>query len=309
MRPYTTLRPLVVVLASALTLAAWPGSARAQGTEERPAARESGQAAPEAGGAAPPAAQAQAADQTEALAKQLSNPVSSLISVPFQNNFYYGLGRRSTGSQWLLNVQPVIPFSMTSKWNVISRTIMPLVYQSEVFTGAGTQFGLGDFNPSQFFSPKAPTKGGLIWGVGPVELLPTATNKLLGGGKWGLGPTAVLVMQKGPNTIGLLANQIWSIGGVSNRPDISATYLQPFYAKTYKGGFTAGMSSESTYNWKNSQWTIPFLLNASQIFRLPPRQLAQIGFSFKYYVERPSPAPQWGIRVTLTLLFPKIPKR
>src|SRR5262249_32175755 len=114
------------------------------------------------------------------LAKKLSNPVASLISVPLQSNFDFNIGPRDDGWRYQLNLQPVIPISIGDDWNIISRTIMPIVYQDDIFPGAGDQFGLGDITQSLFFSPKAPSAfGGLIWGVGPVFLVPTATRDLL----------------------------------------------------------------------------------------------------------------------------------
>ena len=136
----------------------------------------------------------------QALAQQLSNPVAALISVPLQLNYSQGIGPVDDGSQWLLNIQPVIPVGISEKWNLISRTIVPVVSQSDIFPGAGSQFGIGDTVQSFFFSPKAPTSGGLIWGVGPVLLLPTGSDPLLTGDKWGAGPTAVVLKQQGPWT-------------------------------------------------------------------------------------------------------------
>ena len=147
------------------------------------------------------------------LAKQLANPVSSLISVPLQNNFDFGIGPDEDGFRYTLNVQPVIPISLTPEWNLISRTILPIIYQDEIFPGSGDQFGLGDTLQSLFLSPAKPGPGGLIWGVGPVLLLPTGTDDLLGGEKWGAGPTAVALVQHGPWTVGFLGNHVWSFAG------------------------------------------------------------------------------------------------
>jgi hypothetical protein len=139
------------------------------------------------------ATSAGAQENADVLAKQLSNPVAALISVPMQFNADYGFGD-SDGSRYTLNVQPVVPTAISEDWNLITRIIMPLVYQDDVIAGS-SQSGLGDTTPTFFFSPKAAGPGGMIWGVGPVFLLPTATDDLLGTEKWGIGPSALALVQ------------------------------------------------------------------------------------------------------------------
>ncbi|MDX1381397.1 MAG: hypothetical protein R3233_09765, partial [Xanthomonadales bacterium] len=183
------------------------------------------------------------------LAKKLSNPVASLISVPFQLNWDDSLGPFDDGDRWLLNVQPVIPVSLNDDWNLISRTIVPLV---DVDFGSGQQdaAGLGDVVQSFFFSPAAPSDSGWIWGVGPVFLLPTASDELLGAEQWGAGPTAVALKQQGPWTYGALANHIWSFAGDEDRADVNATFLQPFLAYVTPAAVTYSLNTESTYDWE-----------------------------------------------------------
>ena len=194
---------------------------------------------------------ARAAD--EGLAQQLANPVAALISVPFQFNYDEGIGPAGDGSRLLLNVQPVIPFSVGEEWNIISRTIVPIVDQSDIFPWAGSQTGLGDTVQSLFLSPKAPTSGGIIWGVGPVFLLPTATDDRLGTGKWGIGPSGVVLRQQGPWTVGGLANHIWSVAGDKDRADINQTFLQPFASFTTPDAWTFTLQTETTYNWETEE--------------------------------------------------------
>jgi hypothetical protein len=172
--------------------------------------------------AAPAAAQTDGAD-AEALAKQLANPVASLIGVPLQSNWDFGFGPDDEGWKYKLNVQPVVPVSLSEDWNLISRTILPVVFQKEIFDGSGEQFGLGDTVQSLFLSPVEPGPLGLIRGVGPAFLLPTGTDELLGTDQWGAGPTVVALKQTGPWTYGLLANHIWSFAGDGERTTGGAT--------------------------------------------------------------------------------------
>lgn len=191
------------------------------------------------------------------LAKQLANPIASLISLPFQANWNSGLGPEDDGSQFYVNIQPVIPVNLNPKWNLISRTILPVISQNEIFPGTPRQFGVGDTVQSLFFSPKLPTAGGLIWGVGPVFLIPTATDERLGGRKWGAGPTFVVLKQTGPWTKGILANHLWSFAGNDDRAGVSSTFLQPLLSYTAPTAWTHSLSSESTYNWETNDWSVP----------------------------------------------------
>lgn len=242
---------------------------------------------------------------SEELAKKLSNPVAALISVPIQINYDDEIGKAELGKKWTTNVQPVIPIEIDTHWNVISRTIVPLVSQTDIFAGSGRQTGLGDVVQSLFFSPKAPTAGGWIWGAGPVFLLPTGTDDLLSGGKWGAGPTAVVLRQKDGWTFGALGNHIWSFAGDSARSPISATFVQPFVSFTTKTATTYGLNTESTYDWKTSRWTVPLNASVSQVLRVGD-QLISVAGGLRYWAQAPDSAPSgWGARVVVTLLFPK----
>ena len=244
-------------------------------------------------------------DQAAELAKKLANPIASLISVPLQYNYdeYGGVNDRASVSR--LNIQPVIPFSLSEDWNLITRTIIPLVDQSDFPVASMNESGLGDITASQFFSPKSPTAGGWIWGAGPVELLPTASDEALGGEKWGFGPTAVVLKQSGPWTIGFLGNHLWSVAGDDDRADINATFLQPFVSYITKTKTTIGVNTESTYDWEAEQWSVPVIAQVAQLFKIGPH-IFQFAVAAKHWAESPDNGPEdWGLRVQLTLLFPK----
>jgi len=246
-----------------------------------------------------------AADDKEDLAKKLANPVSSLISVPIQANYDGNLGQSEEGSVWRINIQPVIPISINENWNLISRTILPVISQSDVPSVGMGESGTGDIVQSLFLSPKNPGPGGVIWGAGPVFMLPTASDEMLGTEKWGMGPTGVVLKQVGPWTFGGLANHIASFAGNDDRADVNATFMQPFVAYITKTKTTFGLNTESTYDWENEIWSVPINITAAQMLKIGP-QIIQVGGGARYWADSPEGGPKgWGARVQLVLLFPK----
>ena len=242
-------------------------------------------------------------DEALELAKKLANPIASLISVPVQYNYdEYGDANDGASVSSLI-IQPVIPFSLGEEWLVITRTIVPLVDKNDFPLDAMNESGLGDITASQFFSPKN-TAGGLIWGVGPVELLPTASEDVLGTEQWGIGPTAVALKQNGPWTVGFLGNHIWSVAGDDDRDDINATSLQPFVSYTTKTKTTFGLVTESVYDWDAERWSVPVIPGVQQLFKIGP-QIMQLSVFGKYWAEAPDNGPDgWGFRAQLTFVFP-----
>ena len=252
------------------------------------------------GGAAEPAAGGGGGENEAELAKKLQNPVADLISVPFQNNFDFGAGPNGDGFQYLLRFQPVIPFSLSKDWNLISRTILPTIYQ-ENYIRKTSQFGLGDTIQNLFLSPKAPWHGWIL-GAGPVFQLPTATDPLLGAGQWCAGPTAVALQQSHGFTYGALVNQFWAFAGWGNQ-NVNYIFLQPFFAYTTKTSTSFTLNSESVYDWENAQWTVPLNLMVSQVVKLGKMPI-QFQVGGRYYAQRPINGPDWGLRFTITFLLP-----
>lgn len=235
------------------------------------------------------------------LARKLANPVADLISVPIQSNYDFGIGPGDC-TRWTTNIQPVIPFGVTDDWNVISRTILPVIDQQGIAPGgAGDAFGLGDTLQSFFFSPKSSDP---IWGIGPAFLIPTATDSLLGSEKWGAGPTAVVLQQNGPWTYGTLANHLWSYAGGDGREEVNATFVQPFASYITPAKTTFTLNLETTYDWSNDQWSVPVNFIVSQLLSIGD-QPVQIFAGARYYFEAPNGGPEWGLRLGITFLFPQ----
>ena len=236
------------------------------------------------------------------LAKKLQNPVANLISVPLQNNWDFRIGP-ADAMRYAVNVQPVIPFSLNADWNLITRTILPIVHAESPIPGGSAAGGMGDIVQSFFLSPKEPV-GGWIMGGGPVFLYPTASDDALEGEKWGAGPTAVVLKQDSGWTYGVLANHLWSFAGNQDRPDVSATFMQPFLNYTTTTYTTFGVNTESTYDWERDQWTVPLNASVSQLLKLGGQPI-QFTVGGRYYAERPIRGPDWGLRFTVQFLFPK----
>jgi hypothetical protein len=249
----------------------------------------------------PSAALAQSGDSE--LAKKLANPAASLISVPLQNNLDCCFGPEDA-FRYTLNIQPVIPFSLGEDWSVITRTIIPTIYQEAPSPFLDDTFGLGDVEQSFFFTP-GPSSAGVTWALGPIFLWPTATDDTLGSGRLGAGPTGLLLRQQGGWTYGILANHIWSYASVDDDhpEDVSTTFLQPFISHTFPNTTQVSLNSEASYDWETDQWTVPINAGVSHIFKFGSQPVS-LGLQGRYYAIRPEGGPEWGIRFTSTFLFP-----
>jgi hypothetical protein len=249
------------------------------------------------------AAQEQEKNDAAELAKKLSNPIASLISVPLQNNLDVGIGD-NLGSKNTLNIQPVIPIRLTDKINLITRVVLPVISQHGITGSGNSEFGLGDAVVSAFVSP-AESKGGLTWGAGPVLLITTATHDLLASKKFGLGPTAVALYQTNGFTIGGLINQIWSITGDANRPNVNMMFFQPFLTYNWKTGAGIGGNFEITRNWDTSTTNVWLNPTFSAVTAMG-NQKVQFAIGPRLNLAAPDGSKaKYGIRTALVLLFPK----
>ncbi len=271
-----------------------------------------------AAGLAGTPAQAQAQKSTEELAKAAQNPVADMISLPFQNNTNFDYGP-DDDVQNILNIQPVWPFRIAPDWNLITRTILPVVYQPDLTlpvtvspgvvedVNVNGAFGLGDLNETLYFSPAK--SGKVIWGVGPTFTFPTATDDVLGSGKWSAGPAFVVLTMPGHWVVGALINNQWSYAGSSNRADVNAMLLQYFINYNFAKGWYVTTAPINTANWEASsddRWTVPIGGGVGKIFHAG-KQAMNASVDAYYNVVKPDnvPAADWQLRIQLQLLFPK----
>jgi len=236
------------------------------------------------------------------LAKKLLNPVSTLINVPIENNWDFGIGEARAMS-YTANIKPVVPFSLNKDWNLITRTIVPIMYAESPDTGGPSKSGLGDIKSTIYFSPVKPI-GGWFWGLGPGLILPSATDSTLGSEKWSGGPTGALVRQDGGWTMVFLAGQAWSFAGSQSRTQVSTMFLQPQVSYTTEKEMSFGLSAQTSYDWVGQEWTVPLEFSVSQLVQLG-KQSVSLGVAWRTYIERPEGGPNWGLGFTMAFLFPK----
>lgn len=242
----------------------------------------------------------------EELAKLAQNPVGNLISLPFQNNTNLNFGPEK-GTQNILNIQPVVPISISSEWNIITRTILPLIWNPSLGPDIPGKDGTGDIVFTAFLSPARP--GHWIWGAGPVVQVPTNSNAQLGNKNWGLGPSfVVLHLEHGdPWVYGVLVNNIWSLSSNKQGGSYNNGLIQPFINYNFKEGFYLTSSPILTVDWKadsGQRWTVPIGGGVGKIFhfgRLP----VNTQLSGYYNVVRPDFGANWQIRAQVQLMFPK----
>lgn len=240
----------------------------------------------------------------EELAKKAQNPIANLISLPFQNNTNFGVGPLNR-TQNIFNIQPVVPLSINKNLLLITRTIVPFVYQPEPPQGGGGNFGLGDINPQFYFSPKGDSN--ITWGVGPSFVLPTATDSVLGQGKWSIGPAAVIVVTTKHVVFGAVGNNIWSFAGNGHRPGVSQLTFQPFVNYNLNDGWYLVSAPILTANWYGSggnQWTVPLGGGFGRVFALG-KQRVNASLQAYWNVAKPEGGVDWTVRTQFQLLFPK----
>jgi hypothetical protein len=244
---------------------------------------------------------------TQDLAKQSQNPVSDLISVPFENNLNFTAGTEDAYVN-VLNVKPVLPVRIAENWNLINRAIVPIVYQGERFPGEGSEFGLGDITYQGFVSPAKPGK--LIWGVGPALVMPTGSDGRMTSDKWSTGPAAVGLAMPGKWVFGALAQNVWSIGGASdsNAPDVNQFLFQYFINYNMKGGWYLTSAPTITANWEaddnDDRWTVPFGGGIGRVFKIG-KQPVNVKLAAYWNAEKPRWAADWNVQAQITFLFPK----
>jgi hypothetical protein len=242
----------------------------------------------------------------EELAKLAQNPVGNLISLPFQNNTNLNYGPQK-GTQNILNIQPVIPIEVNKDWNVITRTILPVIWNPSLAPGDPSTTGTGDTSLTAFLSPANPGK--LIWGAGPILQIPTNSNAELGNKNWGLGPSAVVLhLDKGdPWVYGVLVNNVWSLSSDERGGSYNNGLIQPFVNYNFKEGFYLTSAPIATVNWKadgGNKWTVPVGGGVGKIFHLGKLPV-NTQLSAYYNVVRPDNAANWQIRFQVQLMFPK----
>jgi hypothetical protein len=305
MHAMTALRkPVLVALVTTCLVGFGPAQAQQQPGGIVPSVR----VAPQPDAASDdPSTGAAAGDNATELAKKLQNPIGDLISVPFQSNTNFNVGPNK-GTQDILNIQPVIPIHLNDDWNLITRTIVPLVWSPSFQPGQSVApFGLAPTSFSAFFSPKNPVDG-WVWGVGPVAQLPTITSKTLGSNVWGLGPAVVVVKLAGPIVAGALVNNVFSLGGTSGLAgtQYSGFTFNPFFVYNLGKGWFVGTVPIITATWpapRNKAWTVPVGAQAGRLIKIGGKLPVNLLVGAYYNAVRPEFGATWQLRTQIAFIF------
>lgn len=241
--------------------------------------------------------------EDQAISRQLANPVANLIQIPIDISFDRNLGLNDAGNRVIMSMKPVIPFSFSENWNIISRTVMPLISISDITPTSGSEFGLGDTVQSFFLSPRAVGNSGWIWGVGPAFILPTSTNDFTGLGELGAGLTAVALKQQGTSwTFGALVNSLWDIDGDT---PIKTSLIQPFISYRTPSGVSYSLNAEATLDDVSDEWSVPVKFSVSKLFRFGKLPVS-MGGGIRYWVDTPPEGPKgWSVVLSMSIILPR----
>jgi hypothetical protein len=244
------------------------------------------------------------AEVDEEFVKKTENPLANMMSIPFQFNYEYGYGFDDNGAKWTLNIQPVIPIPLSDKFITLSRTIMPIISMDENATMTNESvFGLADIVESIYFGKAI---GSLTFGVGPAFMLPTATDKMLGTGKWSAGPAAIGVYQSKSSglTLAFVTYQVWSFAGPDDRADVNQIFFQPVVSKVI-GDVSVAVNSEIQYYWDVSAASVPLNLTVSKVVKFGELPV-KMALGARYMLENPNKyGAEWGGRFVMTFYLPE----
>ncbi|MFO1027556.1 MAG: hypothetical protein U1E70_20455 [Acetobacteraceae bacterium] len=245
-------------------------------------------------------------DDLTALAKKVENPLGTLYTFPFQGNTSFNSGPHR-GIQEELDIQPVLPIHLNEDWNIITRTVLPVMWQPSQLPASSVPFGLGATTVSAFLSRRVP-EAHLVWGVGPVVQLPTATSPSLGSSVWGLGPSVIGTYHGGPWVVGGMINNVFSLGGT---PGLRGTRynlltVQPIINYNFKAGWFIGSIPLITADWRatgNNAWTLPLGGQVGRLIKLGGKVPVALILGAYYNVLRPAYGATWQMRTQITLIF------
>lgn len=238
------------------------------------------------------------------LARKMQNPVSDRISLSLEGRINFGVGLNED-VQSIINVRSLYSFNLGDNWNLINRTIVPVVSQPELIPGSGSQFGLGDITSTLFLMPRESRFA--IFGIGPAVSFPTATDKTLGLEKWRVGPAAVVATMPGRWVLGTLVTNLWSVGGDPSRADINSMVIQPFVHYNFLHGWYLLSSPIITAVWtadSEDRWIVPLGGGVGKVFSIGKQKMNASAQAF-YNVEQTTAIADWSLRLQFQFLFPK----